>query len=102
MNQRILAVVAVVISCGPFSDRTNGQDAQRLPPRRLAASESAEDLEAIREGSQAFVEAFNRADAQAVAALWAPDGEYIDEAGRKFEGRAAIEKEYAAFFSAHP
>ena len=37
-----------------------------------------------------------------MASLWTKDGEYIDEAGHKFEGRDAIEKEYAAFFAAQP
>jgi uncharacterized protein (TIGR02246 family) len=61
-----------------------------------------EDLAAIRESSQAFVAAFDKADAKAIAALWTEDGDYTDDSGRTFTGRAAIEKEYAAFFAAHP
>ncbi len=67
-----------------------------------AASESAADLAAIRAESEAFVTAFNKGDAKAVAALWTRDGEYIDDMGRKFIGRDAIEQGYAAFFADNP
>jgi uncharacterized protein (TIGR02246 family) len=56
----------------------------------------------IRQGSADFVSAFNNADAAAVAALWAPGGEYVDEGGHKFVGREAIQAEYAQFFAAYP
>ncbi len=61
--------------------------------------ESAQELAAIRKASDAFVAAFNKGDAKAVAALWTKDGEYIDDAGRRFTGRDAIEKGYAEFFA---
>ncbi len=46
--------------------------------------------------------AFNKGDAKAIAALWTEDGEYIDDTGRSFVGRDAIEKGYAEFFAANP
>src|SRR5437588_621678 len=46
-----------------------------------------------------FVEAFNRGDARAIAGFWAPDAEYVDQAGGHFKGRAAIEKLYAKTFA---
>lgn len=48
-----------------------------------------------------FVAAFNRGDAKAVAGFWAPDGDYVDPAGREYKGRAAIEKLYEKFFAGH-
>jgi len=71
---------------------------------QMAAGQNppADDLSAIRESSKAFVAAFDKGDAKAVAALWTEDGEFTDDAGRVFSGRAAIEKEYAAFFAEHP
>jgi uncharacterized protein (TIGR02246 family) len=66
------------------------------------ASASEADVAAIRSASLAFVDAFNAADAKAVAAAWTADGAYVDEAGQTFENREAIEKEYAAFFEATP
>jgi uncharacterized protein (TIGR02246 family) len=66
-----------------------------------AQSPQPDDLAAIRESSRAFVAAFDKGDAKAVAALWTEDGEFIDESGEAFTGRAAIEKEYATFFAAN-
>lgn len=59
------------------------------------------ELAALRQSSRDFVAAFNEGDAKAVAALWTEDGEYIDEAGRMFAGREAIEQEYSRFFADH-
>ena len=42
---------------------------------RQKASEG--DLAAIRAESRAFVAAFNKRDAKAIAALWTVDGEYV-------------------------
>ncbi len=60
------------------------------------------DEAAIRANEQAFVQAFNRGDAKAVAALWTPHGSLADNQGRLLKGRQAIEDEYAAFFKQHP
>jgi uncharacterized protein (TIGR02246 family) len=49
--------------------------------------------------AQAFIEAFNKGDAKAVAAFWTPDGDYVDEVGKQFKGRAAIEKLYEKVFA---
>jgi uncharacterized protein (TIGR02246 family) len=48
---------------------------------------------------KAFIAAFNKGDARAVAGFWTPDGEYIDETGRQYNGRAAIEKLYRKVFA---
>jgi uncharacterized protein (TIGR02246 family) len=60
------------------------------------------DEQAIRKAAADFAAAFNRHDARAVAQMWTPNGEYLDELGRRYDGRAAIEDEYAKFFKAHP
>ena len=105
MNTRILAVflIAVVawLSCEPSLGQEGQQSVPRLLKNANGKNGDAEELNAIRTGSQAFVDAFNRADAKAVAMLWTADGDYIDDAGRRFQGRAAIEKEYADFFNEH-
>lgn len=64
--------------------------------------ELSKDLAAIRDESEAFVAAFNKQDAKAVAALWTEDGEYIDETGHRLAGRDEIEKAYTEFFAANP
>lgn len=67
-----------------------------------AAPDASAELTAIRAASDAFTAAFNRADAKSIAAMWTEDGAYLDEAGRRFEGRAAIEQAYADVFRANP
>src|SRR5262245_65996253 len=46
-----------------------------------------------------FIAAFNRGDARAVAAFWTPDGDYVDQVGRQYKGRAALEKLYQKVFA---
>jgi uncharacterized protein (TIGR02246 family) len=45
------------------------------------------------------VEAFHKGDAKAVAAFWAPDGDYTDQAGHHLKGRDEIQKAFAQFFA---
>jgi uncharacterized protein (TIGR02246 family) len=63
---------------------------------------SEADIKLIRAGSDEFIAAFNQHDATAVAGLWTEDGEYIDDSGRRFAGRKAIEEGYAKFFADQP
>lgn len=86
-----------IVFCGACIAQEDKQ-APADQPSEPAANRD-EELAAIRAEAQAFVDAFNQGDAQAVAALWTTDGEYVDEAGQRFAGRDAIEKCYAEFFS---
>ena len=70
----------------------------KTPPNAKAVSPEAE----IRATATAFVKAFNRCDAPAVAALWTPDGSAADSDGTIYKGRKAIEREYAELFKLHP
>lgn len=60
------------------------------------------ELTKILAESKAFVDAFNRGDAKAVASLWTEDGDFVDEAGQRYSGRDEIEKAYVAFFASNP
>lgn len=62
---------------------------------------SAEE-EVIRETALSFARAYAAADAQAVAAHFTPDAEYVDERGNAFHGRAAIEGVVRRFFEDNP
>ncbi len=66
------------------------------------ASERSPELALIRVQSEAFMDAFNKQDAKAVAALWTKDAQYIDDAGEVHTGRDAIEQVYAGLFAEHP
>jgi uncharacterized protein (TIGR02246 family) len=65
-----------------------------------AAETSAEEV-AIRQSARAFVEAFDEGRAEAVAALWTEDAEYI-VGSTTVKGRSAIARLYDQFFRAHP
>ena len=60
-----------------------------------------DDDQALRKLGQAYRVAVRNADAKAVAALFAPDGDFIDAGGRLVKGRDAIEKDYEAYFAAN-
>ena len=66
---------------------------------RPGATERAEGKD-VHGRRAAFIAAFNRGDARAVAAFWAPDATYVDQAGREHKGREAIEKLYEKVFAA--
>lgn len=57
------------------------------------------DEAALEKNARAFVEAFHKGDARAVAAFWAPEGDYTDQTGRYLKGRDAIEKAFQGFFA---
>lgn len=55
---------------------------------------------AVRKAVEAYVVAFNKADAKAVADLWAPDAVYTNLiTGEEVTGRDAIEKQFSAIFA---
>ena len=56
----------------------------------------------IRKVSRAFEDAFDAADASAVAELFTPDGEFIDVERLVYQGRDAVKAEFAATFEAVP
>jgi len=66
-----------------------------------AAGRRADDdaKAAIQKQAEAFVEAFHKGDAKAVAALWAEDCDFTDQTGRHLKGREAIEKGFTEFFA---
>jgi uncharacterized protein (TIGR02246 family) len=57
------------------------------------------DEAALLKNAGAFVEAFHKGDAKAVAAFWTADGDYTDQTGKRLSGRDAIEKSFATFFA---
>jgi uncharacterized protein (TIGR02246 family) len=61
--------------------------------------DTAKDADAISKNAEAFVEAFHKGDAEALAAFWTPDGDHTDQTGRRVKGRKAIEKAFKALFA---
>jgi uncharacterized protein (TIGR02246 family) len=72
-------------------------------PAPVAAAAKAEDRSADKESVQkaldSFVAAFKSGDAKAVANSWTAEGEYIDDDGTSYRGRAALEKAYTTLFT---
>lgn len=102
MKQAIVLAL-LILTVGALASIAQESDSNS-PGKRESAQrrEAAPDLDAIRTGSEAFVAAFNKRDAKALAALWTEAGEYIDETGQVFAGRDAIGNAYSQFFAENP
>jgi uncharacterized protein (TIGR02246 family) len=67
---------------------------------KVIRADQAEDEAAIRKNDEAYVAAYNKHDAKAVAALWSPEAVYADpDTGEEAVGRDQIEKEFADTFA---
>jgi uncharacterized protein (TIGR02246 family) len=64
-----------------------------------AQNGNPKEEEALLKKAEAFVTAFNKGDAKALAAHWTPDGIYRDQKGKETKGREAIEKMFKDFFA---
>jgi uncharacterized protein (TIGR02246 family) len=87
MRTRLIAILALLF--GLTARPLQGEDVKDKAAEEAALLKSAE----------AFVEAFHKGDAKAVAAFWTPDGDYTDQTGKQFKGREAIEKAFTGFFA---
>ena len=83
----------------PKTDAT--PTAKTLANVPVTAEQSA-DEKAIRQMDDAFLKAYGRGDAKAIAAYFTADAEYVDELGNVFQGRAAIEDSMTEFFAENP
>jgi uncharacterized protein (TIGR02246 family) len=69
------------------------------PASAAAPGDNAKEEAALQKNAEAFIEAFHKGDAKAVAAFWTEDGDYVQEDGRHLKGRDAIEKAFTEFFA---
>lgn len=81
----LLLALAVGVAAGPGLGQQSKGDAA--------------DKEAIAQSAEAFLSAFNKGDAKALAAFWTPDGDYTDQSGRHLKGREVVEKAFQSFFA---
>jgi uncharacterized protein (TIGR02246 family) len=75
----------------------HAQEDKKAETTKLSPSQQA-----IRKNAEAFVEAFNKADAKAVAALYTENAQMSVDGETIAEGRAAVEKAYAEYFKENP
>ena len=79
----VVAIVSLVLSAG-----TN-----------ICRAGQADDEKAIRKADDAYVEAYNKQDAKALASMWSPEAVYVNpETGKEAIGREEIEREFADTF----
>ena len=92
---RTISIVAAALVAAILAASGNATAASSEPSR-------ADDENAIRLNIGALAKAANAHDAKALAALFAPNGELVNEEGHAVQGREAIEQTFAAIFKAHP
>jgi uncharacterized protein (TIGR02246 family) len=80
----ILAVVGtfLLLASGAWADKDTSGEEKALQAR-----------------AKEFIEAFNKGDADALAAFWTPDGDYVDQVGTQLKGREAIQKAFQKQFA---
>jgi uncharacterized protein (TIGR02246 family) len=78
------------------------QGAGAEPAASRGEAERPEDTKAIHQLGQAFAEAFNKGDAQAIANLFTEDSEITSTDGTVVHGRKAIGESFAAGFKETP
>ena len=81
-----LAAVAVLL---PGLLTTAIMTGSRVAAEALPAARAADEA-AIRAAAKTYVDALDKGDAAALAALWTPDGDIIDAGGHVMAGRAAL------------
>lgn len=95
---------------GPLQVRPGAGATRPAAPAQQPASAAAkpgrpaesEDEQAIRASAEAFTRLYNAHDAKAIAALFTPKAEMIDEDGNRVTGAAAIETSFADVFRQYP
>lgn len=71
-------------------------------PKDESPADRSADREAVTRALREFAATFQKGDAKALVGLWTTEGEYIGDDGTVVRGRAALEKDYAAFFAKNP
>jgi uncharacterized protein (TIGR02246 family) len=72
----------------------------RLPAWADDRKDNGAEEKALHKRATDFIAAFDKGDAEAVAAFWAPNGDYVDQAGTIRSGRKAIAAAFARQFAA--
>jgi len=94
----LLLVTAVLFAQEAKTTRSTPASSVKATPTQIGP-----EAEPIRQMLRSYVEAFNKHNAKAVAALWMPKGIYLDRStGERVEGREALEKDFATTFKEKP
>lgn len=96
----MVALLGTIGSSASLAQQTGKASPRQRTGERVRQSNP--EIAALRAGAKAFVDAFNKGDAKAIAAMWTENAEYIDESGRRYQGRDEIAKAYADYFASNP
>ncbi len=75
---------------------------EKKAPAQADASQRQADEAAIRASVETFVKAYNAGDAKAIAALFLPEGQVVDDEGNTSEGREEVAQVFAEAFAEMP
>jgi uncharacterized protein (TIGR02246 family) len=90
----------LVLTLGFAAVLTAGGFVAALRSSADAEERKAEEKEQpARARREAFITAFNKGDAKAVASFWTSDATYVDQVGHEYKGRTDIEKLYEKVFA---
>lgn len=85
MKKRLTFCIAIFLACASWGS---------------LRADQTEDENAIRKSGTTYVEAFNKQDAKAIAALWSPNAVYTNpRTGEEVVGRDAIEQQLVGIFA---
>src|SRR5262245_54564713 len=87
-----VAVFAALVASNLFQTSRSATAGQEVGKKAEVAAQPARTAEeaALRKTIDSYIEALNKLDADAVMAFWAPDGDYINEAGKATKGAETI------------
>ncbi len=91
----LLAVLMAATAATPALKRVEVTPSRRPPASATAISDSVAMRRAIDAANLAYLDAFRRADAQALAAVYDPDAAQLRPGGSMVRGRAAIAADLA-------
>lgn len=98
-----LVVYAADKNKGDNTGKTRPNPAPKVEPNLPATKKAERDAEAaVRESAARFVAAYNRHDAKAAAAGFTSTADFVTEDGTAIHGQEAIERHFAAVFTALP
>ena len=83
----------------PDRDQPEPEMERAEPDVEQPMDEQDSDHAAILDAIESFVQAFNRGDAQSLAAHWTEHGDFVTAEGERWKGRQQIEERYVEYFA---
>jgi uncharacterized protein (TIGR02246 family) len=101
-NRITLLTLNLALAASVFAAEPSATPLPEPKSSPQVASSPSGEIQSITELDRDYEAAYNRADANAVAAFYTNDAEYVDEEGTAVSGRDAIEKLLVEEFNTNP